>query len=62
MSLEQRVQKQLGLKRDNKELLGLWERVWTAYNNGGRRSVEIALEELGEQIANDKEDRWTGGG
>lgn len=57
MTLEQRVQKQISLKRDNKELLGLWERVWTAYNNGGRRAVEIALEELCEEIANDKEEQ-----
>jgi hypothetical protein len=57
MTLKQRVQKQLSLKRDSEELVALWDRVWTAYNNGGRRSVEDALEKLCDEIANDKEDK-----
>ena len=61
MTLKQRVEKQLLLKPDNAELLALWEKVWTAYSNGGARCVEIALHELREEIANDKENKCTAG-
>jgi hypothetical protein len=61
MTFKQRVDKQLGLRANSEELLALWEKVWTAYSNGGTRYLEIALDELREEVANDKENKCNAG-
>lgn len=61
MTLKHRVDKHLSRRPNGEELLALWEKVWTAYRNGGATCLEIALDELREDIANDKENKWTAG-
>lgn len=61
MTFKQRIDKQLGRRANSEELLALWEKVWTAYSNGGTRYLAIALDELRDDIANEKEDKCNAG-
>ena len=61
MTLELVVQQKISRRPDNEELLALWQTVWAAYNAGGRKAVERALDKLCEEIAHNEEKRWTAG-
>ena len=61
MTFKQRVETQLGRRANSEELLALWGKVWAAYSNGGAKCLEIALDDLREEIANDKENKCNAG-
>jgi hypothetical protein len=57
MSLEQLVERKIALRSDSDELLPLWKTIWGAYQEGGRESVECALQEICNELARDEEEK-----
>jgi len=55
MALKETVEKKISGMPHREELLALWERVWSAYENGGSKSVEEALDALRDEVANEEE-------
>ena len=55
MALHEIVEQKITEKPQNGELLALWKRVWDAYEAGGSKSVEEALDALREEIADEEE-------
>ncbi len=55
MALKETVEKKITGMPHGTELLALWERVWSAYENGGSKSVEEVLDALRDEVANEEE-------
>jgi len=55
MALNEIVETKIAEKPNREELLALWKRVWSAYEDGGGKSVEEALDEMRDEIANEEE-------
>ena len=55
MALKEIVEQKIAGKPHDAELLALWERVWSAYENGGSKSVEEALDAVCDEVENEEE-------
>ncbi|MGA2256222.1 MAG: hypothetical protein ABSG53_16355 [Thermoguttaceae bacterium] len=49
------IEQKITEKPHSEELLALWKRVCDAYEDGGSKSVEEALDALRDEVANEEE-------